>query len=421
MLRSLHSIRRNNVRRMNIFRKNSEVDRPVKKTNYKLTLYSSYIGYITQAVVNSFAPLLFLTFQSEFGIPLEQITLLVTVNFSVQLIVDLLSMKLIDKIGYKPCIIAANVFSAAGLICLCSLPYMLPYAYAGILISVFIYAIGGGLLEVLVSPIVEACPFENKSGIMSMLHSFYCWGCVLVALISSGYFALFGISSWRFLAAAWALVPIANMVMFALSPIPKLVPEGKGLSLKELLCTKSVWIFFILMLCAGAAEQSMSQWASAFVEAGLGLSKTYSDLAGPCMFSLLMGASRALYGKFSEKLPLKSCMILSCLLCIISYLLATLTGSSVFGLIGCGLCGFSVGILWPGVFSLCSKEVPRGGTAMFAMMALGGDLGCDSGPTIVGFISDASGSMNAGLLSGIVFPVILIAGLFLLGKIKDKP
>lgn len=386
--------------------------------NYKRTLYASYTGYITQAVVNSFAPLLFLTFQSEFDIPLEKITLLVTVNFTIQLLVDLVSMKVIDKIGYKPCIIAANIFAAAGVICLGNLPYILPNAYIGILCSVFLYAVGGGLLEVLVSPIVEACPFENKAGIMSMLHSFYCWGCVIVTLVSTGFFAVFGISNWRILACIWAAVPVINAVMFAKSPIPVLVPEGKGMSLKELLSTKVIWIFFILMLCAGAAEQSMSQWASAFVESGLNISKTYSDLVGPCLFSVLMGTSRVLYGKFSEKWNLSTFMVGSCVLCVISYLLAALTKSALLGLIGCGLCGFSVGILWPGVFSMVSEKCPRGGTAMFAMMALGGDLGCDSGPTLVGFVSSAAGNLKAGILAGIIFPVILIAGVLLVKRMK---
>ena len=386
--------------------------------NYKLTLYSSYTGYITQAVVNSFAPLLFVTFQSEFGIPLEKITLLVTVNFTIQLLVDLVSMKVIDKIGYKPCIIAADIFAAAGVVCLGNLPYILPDAYIGILCSVFLYAIGGGLLEVLVSPIVEACPFENKAGIMSMLHSFYCWGCVIVALVSTGFFAVFGISNWRILACIWAAVPVINAFMFAKAPVPVLVPEGKGMSLKELLSTKAVWIFFILMLCSGAAEQSMSQWASAFVESALDISKTYSDLVGPCLFSVLMGTSRVLYGKFSRRWNLMAFMAGSCVLCIISYLLAALTQSAALGLIGCGLCGFSVGILWPGVFSMCSEKVPRGGTAMFAMMALGGDLGCDGGPTLAGLISSACGNLKYGILAGIIFPVILIFGLIAVSRGK---
>ena len=388
--------------------------------NYRRTLYSSYTGYITQAVVNCFAPLLFVNFQSEFGIPLEKITLLVTINFTIQLLVDLLSMKVVDAIGYKPCIIAANVFAASGMLCLGNLPYLFPDAYAGILCSVVIYAIGGGLLEVLVSPIVEGCPFENKAGIMSMLHSFYCWGCVIVTLLSSAFFAAAGISSWRILACLWAIVPIANAFMFAASPIPVLVPEGKGMKLKELLSSKVIWLFFVMMLCSGAAEQSMSQWASTFAESGLNLSKTYSDLVGPCVFSVLMGSSRVLYGKFSEKWNLRGFMIGSCILCIISYLLATLTGNAVCALAGCGLCGFSVGILWPGVFSMASEKCPRGGTAMFALMALGGDLGCSSGPTLVGLVSSASGNINTGILSGIVFPVLLIAGLILPGKNRKQ-
>lgn len=390
----------------------------VSAPNYRRTLYASYTGYITQAIVNSFAPLLFLTFQSSFDIPLEKITLLVTINFGIQLCVDLASTKVVDRIGYRPCIVAANLFAAVGLVGLGTLPHLLPDPYVGILCAVVLYAIGGGLLEVLVSPIVEACPFENKAGVMSTLHSFYCWGCVLVVLVSTAFFHIVGIRHWQVLACLWALLPLVNTYLYAGAPIPALVAEGEGMGLRELLGSKMIWLFFLLMVCSGASEQAMSQWASAFAEAGLQVSKTVGDLAGPCMFSVLMGTSRAIYGKYSEKWDLIPFMLGNGGLCIVSYLLATLTASPVLGLVGCGLCGLSVGIMWPGTFSLVSAKCPRGGTAMFALMALGGDLGCSSGPTLVGLVSSAAGGLKAGLLAAILFPVVLILGVLAVRRIK---
>lgn len=392
---------------------------PASKPNYRRTLYASYTGYITQAIVNSFAPLLFLTFQSSLGIPLAQITLLITINFCVQLCVDLASTKFVDRIGYRPCVIAANLCAALGLIGLGTLPFLLPDPYMGLVCSVVLYAIGGGLLEVLVSPIVEACPFDNKAGVMATLHSFYCWGCVLVTLASTGFFALVGIQHWNVLACLWALVPLANLAVYAGAPIPTLVPDGEGMKLRELLTSPVIWLFFLLMLCAGASEQGMSQWASAFAESGLQVSKTVGDLAGPCMFSLLMGTSRAIYGKYSERWDLVPFMLGSSVLCIVSYLLATLSPIPLLGLLGCGLCGFAVGILWPGTFSLVSAKCPRGGTAMFALMALGGDLGCSSGPTLVGFVTSAAGGdMKTGLMSAMIFPIVMILGLLTLRREK---
>lgn len=392
---------------------------PASKPNYRRTLYASYTGYITQAIVNSFAPLLFLTFQSSLGIPLAQITLLITINFCVQLCVDLASTKFVDRVGYRPCIIAANLCAALGLIGLGTLPFLLPDPYVGLVCSVVLYAVGGGLLEVLVSPIVEACPFDNKAGVMATLHSFYCWGCVLVALVSTGFFALAGIQHWNVLACLWALVPIANLFLYAGAPIPTLVPDGEGMQLRELLTSPVIWLLFLLMLCAGASEQGMSQWASAFAESGLQVSKTAGDLAGPCMFSLLMGTSRAIYGKYSERWNLVPFMLGSSILCIVSYLLATLSPIPLLGLLGCGLCGFAVGILWPGTFSLVSAKCPRGGTAMFALMALGGDLGCSSGPTLVGFVTSAAGGdMKTGLMAAMLFPIVMILGLLALGRQK---
>lgn len=386
-----------------------------KHNPYKRTLTACFIGYIVQAIVNNFAPLLFLTFQSTYGIPLSRITLLVTINFSLQLLIDLLSAGFIDKIGYRASVVLAHIFSAAGLILMTVLPGLLPDAFVGLLISVLVYALGGGLLEVLVNPIVEACPTDNKEKAMSLLHSFYCWGHVGVVLLSTLFFAVFGIENWKILALLWALVPLFNLILFATAPICTLNEDGeKGMSLSGLLTSKIFWILMLLMVCSGACEQAVSQWASTFAEKGLGISKTAGDLAGPMMFALLMGTSRLLYGKWGEKMNLQKCMAYSGVLCAVSYLLISLSPSPVLSLIGCGICGFSVGILWPGTFSMAAKQLRSGGTVLFALLALAGDLGCTGGPTYVGLISGAFGDdLKAGILAALIFPAFLLLGLLL--------
>jgi len=380
------------------------------KQNYTKTIYACFAGYVVQAVVNNFAPLLFLTFQSSYDISLSKITLLVTINFGVQLLVDLLAIGFVDKIGYRVSAMLAHIMAAAGLISLTILPELFTDPFAGLLTAVIIYAIGGGLLEVLISPIVEACPTDNKEKAMSMLHSFYCWGHVGVVLLSTLFFAAAGIANWKILTLLWAVIPVVNTLMFARVPIAPLIEEGEtGLALGSLIRNKMFWLFVILMACAGACEQSVSQWASVFAEQGLGVSKTIGDLAGPMFFAIMMGTSRLIYGKYGEHLNLKKFMTYSVLLCIVSYLLISLSPWPFLGLFGCGLCGLSVGILWPGTFSMASASVRGGGTAMFALLALAGDLGCSGGPTFVGLVADASGGdLKVGVLAAIVFPVILL-------------
>lgn len=383
------------------------------KFNYKHTLYAGFAGYIVQSIVNSFVPLLFITFQKSYCLPLSRITLLITIKFLIQLIIDLLSAGFIDRIGYRASILLAHSCVIVGFICLVTLPEICPDPFAGILISVAVYAVGGGLIEVLISPIIEACPTKNKEATMSMLHSFYCWGCVGVILFSTLFFTFFGTGHWKILTLLWLIIPTANLLLFSRVPIYSLHEEGQsGLSLLALCRQKIFWLFVLMMICAGASEQAVSQWASAFAETGLGIKKTIGDLVGPMSFSILMGLSRLLYGKWGDRLDLNRCMKLSCGLCILSYLCISLTSLPVLGLIGCGLCGFSVGILWPGTFSRASSMIPRGGTAMFALLALAGDLGCSGGPTLAGFVSSACGSnLRIGILSAIIFPVILLLAL----------
>ena len=388
------------------------------KINYKQTITACFIAYIVQAIVNNFAPLLFLTFQSTYDIPLSKITMLITFNFGLQLIVDLVSVTFVDRIGYRASMILAHILAMVGLASLAFLPELLPDPFVGILISVTVYAIGGGLLEVLVSPVVEACPSDNKEAAMSMLHSFYCWGHVGVVLISTIFFAVFGIHNWKILAVIWALVPLCNSLVFTKVPIAPLIEEGeKGLTIKDLAKQKIFWVFMLMMLCAGASEQAVSQWASTFAEKGLGVSKTVGDLAGPMSFAVLMGTSRAFYGKWGDKLDLDRFMIGSSILCMFSYLCISLVPGSVFGLVGCAVCGLSVGIMWPGTFSKASKAMKNGGTAMFALMALAGDLGCSGGPTVVGMVSSAFGDdLKKGILAAICFPLLLLVGIVLCGK-----
>lgn len=388
----------------------------MKKTlHYNHTIYACYIGYIVQAIVNNFVPLLFLTFQSTFDISLDKIAYLITINFGIQLIVDFVSAKYVDRIGYRRAAIIAHIFAAIGLAGLGVFPYVLPDAYTGILLAIAFYAVGGGLLEVIVSPIVEACPTDNKESVMSLLHSFYCWGHMGVVILSTIFFAVAGIENWRILAFVWAAVPLLNVFFFARVPINALVEEGEGMSIAELVKNKMFWLLFVLMICGGASEQAMSQWASAFAESALGISKTMGDLAGPCMFALFMGSARAIYGKYGEKIPLEKFMKICCLLCIAGYLLAALSATPLLALAGCALCGLSVGIMWPGTFSLATKTMKRGGTAMFAFLALAGDVGCGGGPTFVGVVSEAFGeNLKMGLIFSLVFPSIFLLGLLYL-------
>ncbi len=390
--------------------------------NYQKTIYACFVGYIVQAIVNNFVPLLFLTFESTYGIPLSQITMLITFNFGIQLLVDLLSAGFVDKIGYRASILLAHILSAAGLLGLAVLPELLPSAYAGLLVSVMIYALGGGLLEVLISPIMESCPTDNKEQAMSLLHSFYCWGHVGVVLLSTLFFRIFGIENWKVLTCIWIIIPVVNAFIFAKAPIAPLVDEGEtGMSMRELCRNRVFWLLMLMMLCSGASEQSVSQWASTFAERGLGVSKTLGDLAGPMTFAVLMGSARAFYGKFGDRIDLDSFMIGSGILCILSYLMISLSPSPALSLVGCGICGLSVGIMWPGSFSKAAASIRNGGTALFALLALAGDLGCSSGPTLVGYISSiASNDLKMGILTAVIFPVLLVTGILVLRKPKAE-
>lgn len=389
--------------------------------NYQKTKVACYLGLVTQAIVANFAPLLFLKFHQDYQISLGNIALISTCFFLTQILVDLFCAKFVDKIGHRICIVASEICAAAGLVGLAFLPELLPNPFVGIICSVIVYAIGSGLVEVLCSPIIEACPFENKEATMSLLHSFYCWGSVGTILVSSLFFTIFGMDSWKWLAVLLALIPAVNIYNFATCPIETLVDEDKGMGVKKLFQTPLFWLAVCLMICSGASELAMAQWASAYAEAALGLSKTIGDLAGPCMFAITMGISRVIFGKYGDKLDLIKFMTGSGILCVISYLLASLSSNPLLGLMGCILCGFSVGIMWPGTISLSSQRFPTGGTAMFALLAVAGDLGGSFGPGIVGRVTQSAGdNIQVGIGVGLIFPIVLLVMLFILKKGNER-
>ena len=381
--------------------------------NYNNTIVACYIGCVVQAIVNNFAPLLFITFRDSYGIALDKITLLITVNFGVQLLVDVLSAKLVDKIGWRVAMVAAHVFAAFGLAGLAFLPELFADPFYGLLLAAIFYGMGGGLLEVCVSPIVEACPTKRKAAAMSLLHSFYCWGSVLVILASSLYFMFRGVGDWKIMALIWAAIPALNCIYFLLVPMPRQEEAAQAGSLKKLFSDKKFWLMLLLMFCAGASELCISQWASGFAESGLGVEKAVGDIAGPCAFALLMGISRLLFAKLSDKMALEKMLLASSAVCIAGYLMIAFSSEAVTALIGCGVCGLAVGALWPGTCSMSAGSI-KGGTMMFALLALAGDIGCTTGPTLVGLVTDATdGSLQTGLSFGTIFPVLMFTGLLI--------
>ena len=381
---------------------------------YELTIKAAFTGYVVQAVVNNFLPLLFIQMQKEFGIPLSQITLLITINFLIQLIVDLASAPVIEKIGYRASMLISNACVIAGFLLLTVLPGRFADPSAGILTAVCIYAIGGGLQEVLVSPIVEACPTKNKEAAMSLLHSFYCWGHMAVVILSTVFFRLAGIQNWRILAVLWCAVPLVDFILFTFVPIASLeAGQDTGKSgFGMLFSNRFFWVMMLMMLCAGASEQAVSQWASAFAESGLGVSKQLGDILGPMLFALCMGTSRTIYGVLGHKLDLNRFMGISTALCISAYVIIMAVRNPVITLLGCALVGFSVGIFWPGTFSIAASGLKNGGTLMFALLALAGDVGCSGGPTFAGAVmSLAGGNMRLGIGAAVIFPVLMGVGL----------
>lgn len=385
------------------------------KPNYKRTLFACYLGFITQAIAANFAPLLFLKFHADYGITLSQLASISIVFFITQLVVDAICAKYVDVIGYRTCIIVAEATSALGFIGLAFLPDIMANPLVGVLLGVVVYATGCGIVEVVCSPIVEATPSEHKEATMSLLHSFYCWGSVFVIAVSTAFFALFGLDSWKILACIWAIIPLYNIYNFAICPIEQLNADGSSMTISKLLCTPLFWLTVVLMISSGASELAMAQWASAFAESALGLTKAVGDLVAPCLFAVAMGICRIFYGKYGMQINLVRFMFWSGVLCLGCYLLATLVQNPIINLVGCIVCGFSCGIMWPGTLSISAKYLPLGGTAMFAFLAMAGDCGAALGPVVVGRVAQLfNDDLKCGLLASSIFPVVLIIAVVVL-------
>lgn len=383
------------------------------KQSYKRTFTASCIAFVCQAIVVNLAPLLFVTFQKEWGLSVGKIGFLVTYNFLIQLTSDILASRIADKAGYKKCVIVAHIFCGAGLLGLGQLPYLFSDPYVGLLLATTIYAAGGGLLEVLISPIVEALPMKNKSAAMNLTHGFYAWGYTVVVILSTVYLKLAGIMNWRLLTALWAVVPFGNIFLFAGAPILSLPKEPEEEKQGSVFRQKILWLFALLILCGGAAEQAIGQWASYFAETGLKVDKATGDLLGPCLFAALMGVSRVAYGFFGHRIPLKKCLLICGALCSASYLLTVFSPLPILSLAGCACCGLFVGIMWPGMVSVSAQAFPKGGTAMFALLAVAGDIGCGLGPCVVSAVSGVfDDRLRAGLLAATLFPILFAAGMW---------
>ena len=389
-----------------------------KALTYKHTFITCYIGYITQAIAVNLLPLFFIIFQSDFGISFEKLGRLIFIFFATQIVIDMVAVKYVDKIGYRAACIIAHSFSTVGLTLLSILPNIMP-PYTGLVIAVIVYALGSGMIEVIISPIVDAIPSDAKASNMSLLHSFYCWGQLFTVAVSTILLKVIGSGLWYILPAMWALIPFYNIFRFIRTPLAPPIPEEKKMSVKDLLGNKMFLIVLVLMSCAGAAELAMSQWASLFVETGLKIPKMAGDLLGPGLFALCMAIGRVVYGIVGHKFDLTRVLSISSALCVVCYLVAALSPSPVLALVGCALCGFTVCLMWPGVLSMTSERIPYGGTAMFGICAIFGDLGCSIGPWITGVVADiapADMGLKAGLITGIIFPIVMILGITALRK-----
>ena len=406
------------------------------KYSYKHTLRACYVGYITQAIVNNLAPILFIIFQKQFHISFEEIGRLILINFATQTVADIIAIKYVDKLGYRKSAILAHIFCAVGLIGLSILPKLMPSPYIGLIMAVMIYALGGGILEVLVSPIVESIPGDEKASAMSLLHSFYCWGQMGVVFITTILLKLIGNDMWTIIPIVWAVIPIYNGFKFTKVPLMPPLPQEEQVSIKVLIKSKQILVALMLMLCAGASELTMSQWSSIFAEKGLNVPKVIGDIAGPCMFAIFMGTGRTLYGIWGSKINLRNALLISGILCIACYVVTVFSPWPLLSLIACAISGISVSLMWPGTFSLSAKLYPTGGTAMFGMLAIFGDLGASIGPWLAGLMSDIAQKstkiiefgqvynidieqlgLKSGLFVATIFPIILVLGILLM---KDR-
>lgn len=403
-----------------------------QSSNFKKTIFACYRGYITQGIVNNLSPLFFVIFQDHFGIDYMLISALILCNFITQVITDMLAVRYVDRIGMRRAAVLAHVLAFSGLAMQGILPNILPAPYIGLVIATVINGIGGGLIEVIISPIVDSCPGDAKASAMSLLHSFYCWGQVGVVLITTLLLRVIGEDLWYIIPLLWSLIPFYNLFSFLKVPLMPAIPEDEKTPLRTLFKSKIFLVAMLLMLCAGASELAMCQWSSLFAERALGVTKVMGDLMGPCLFAVLMGIGRTIFGVWGEKINLAHALMATAALCILCYIGAGLFESPVLSLVSCALCGLSVSLMWPGTFSLVSAIYPKGGTAMFGTLAILGDVGCSAGPALFGAVSTAVANaavnsasadqlgLKSGMLVSVIFPLFIVIGVALITHLAKQ-
>lgn len=384
---------------------------------YLPTKLAGYVGFVVQAIVNNFLPILFIVFQDIYGLGYEKLGRLIVFNFAIQMLIDFITPKIIHKIGYRSAAFLCQFTACVGLCLMSILPRVMPNPYVAMFISIAVYATGSGLMEVILSPMIEMLPTSNKSGNMAVLHSFYCWGQTLVVPLTTGMVFIFGRENWSYIPLVWAVVPFINMLAFLRVPIVEPGKEVKQSTLIELLKTPTFIVYMIMMFCGGASEIAMSQWASLFVEQALGVSKAIGDIVGPCLFALFMALGRVIYAKFSKKVSFTRLLIWLNILCFVCYLMVGICKIAALSLIFCALCGFSVSISWPGIYSAGARTFKTGGAVMFSAFAMCGDIGCALGPGLVGLVAEYT-SLNIGFIAASVFPLIMVICSLYILKVK---
>lgn len=388
-------------------------------TSYRSTKIACFIGFVVQAIINNFLPVLFIIFYSKpYNLNYEQLGRLLFINFFVQLVVDALTPIIVKKIGYRGASVACHALAAAGLCMLGILPWAFPtHIYTCLVAAIVVYASGSGIIEVCISPIVEMLPGDKKGADMAFTHSFYCWGQMFTVLVSTLLIAVIGQSYWHIIPIIWAIIPLFNMFNFMRVPIVEVPEESASKTAKTLFKNRDFWVFVVVMICAGASEITMAEWASIFTQQALGVSKTVGDLLGPCAFAICMGSGRVIFGLLDGKFNPKKALIINNILCVACYVGVALCNINWLSLVVCALCGFTVSLSWPGTYSMAARHFTTGGTLMFSVLALSGDLGCSMGPWIMGIVANNT-NLQTGFLVSAIFPTIMVAVLPFLRKEK---
>ena len=340
------------------------------------------------SIVGNLSPVLFLAFHNLYGISYTALGFLVLVNFVTQLLVDLVFSLFSHKFNIPMAVKMAPVLGAVGLAVYAVCPMLLPHnPYLGILVGTLIFSAASGFNEVLISPVIAAIPSENPDGEMSKLHSVYAWGVVFVVAVSTLFLFAFGSESWPFLALLFALVPLLACILFFGSKLPPLETPEKASGVFGFFKSKGLWICVLGIFLGGAAECTMAQWCSGYIERALGIPKIWGDLFGVALFSVMLGLGRSLYAKYGKNIG--KVLFFSAIGSVACYLVAAASGVAAVGLIACAMTGFCTSMMWPGSLIAVSERFPHGGVMMFALMAAGGDLGASVGPQLVGIITDA--------------------------------